>query len=94
MVLGTVTAMFLMTLPLASAQSVTITISIELLISLKLNTVSAKSISCPVGNDHGCVKHFPTHLINSPVSIADFRNDTAGAGKTLFHRVTTFRTNQ
>ena len=47
-VLGTVAAIFPMTFSLASARSAIITISIELLMSLKLKTVSAKSISLPV----------------------------------------------
>jgi hypothetical protein len=48
MVLGTVAAIFPITFSLASTRSVTITMSIELLMSLKLNTVSAKSIFFPV----------------------------------------------
>ena len=46
------------------------------------------------GNDDRRVKDFPAHLTNSLVPVADFCNETAGAGKTLFHRVTTFRADQ
>ena len=48
MVLGTVVAISPITSLLASGQPATITISIELLMSLKLKTVSAKSIFFPV----------------------------------------------
>ena len=48
----------------------------------------------PCGNEHGCVEDFPTNLINRPVTITDFCNTAPGAVKTLFHILTTFRTNQ
>lgn len=48
----------------------------------------------PRGNNHGRVKELPTRLVNSPVPIADFCNDTAGAGKTVFQRIAIVRANQ
>jgi hypothetical protein len=48
----------------------------------------------PRRNEDGGVKDFPPDLIDSAITIADFCDDTGGPGKTLFHRVTTLRTNQ
>jgi hypothetical protein len=48
----------------------------------------------PRRNQDGGVKDFPTDFIDSAITIADFCDDTGGPGKTLFHRVTTLRTNQ
>jgi hypothetical protein len=45
-------------------------------------------------NEDGGVKDFPTDFIDSAITIADFCDDTGCPGKTLFHRVTTLRTNQ
>jgi hypothetical protein len=48
----------------------------------------------PCRNENGGVKDFPTDLINGPVPVANFGSDAAGAGKTLFHLLAIFRTNQ
>jgi hypothetical protein len=64
-VFGTVAAIFPMTLSLASAQSVTMTISVEFLISLKLNTVSAKSIFFPVETTTAVSKIFRRILLTA-----------------------------
>ena len=48
----------------------------------------------PCRNQNGRVKDFPADRINGPVPVANFGGDAAGAGKTFFHLLAIFRTNQ